>query len=141
MTRRLIALLLAGAGLAAAACAAPTVSNAWLRALPGGIPAGGYFTLANSGTAPIDLTGAASPACASVMLHMTHQMGGVAHMMMIESVTVPAGGKVEFAPGGYHLMCMEPKNLKPGTHVPVTLQFAGGTALTVQFAVRDATGK
>jgi copper(I)-binding protein len=36
---------------------------------------------------------------------------------------------------------MEPKNLKPGTNVPVTLKFAGGATLTVQFAVRGATGQ
>jgi periplasmic copper chaperone A len=140
MARLLVAALLAGAGLAFAAPAAPTVSNAWLRALPGNLPAGGYFTITNSGAAPIVLTGAASPACGSAMLHMTHQMDGVAHMMMVESVTVPAGGRIEFAPGGYHVMCMDPKNLKPGTSVPVTLHFADGATLTVPFAVRDATG-
>jgi len=141
MTRLIFAALLAGAGLAAAATAAPIVSNAWLRALPGTSPAAGYFTLANTGTTPITLTGAASPACGSAMLHMTHNMDGMVHMMMVASVVVPAGGKVEFAPGGYHVMCMEPKNLKPGTSVPVTLQFSGGATLTVPFAVRSATGR
>lgn len=141
MVRILVAALLAAAGLAAAAPAAPSVSNAWLRAMPGTIPAAGYFTLANSGTKPITLTGAASPACGSAMLHMTHKMDGMVHMMMVASVAVPAGGKIEFAPGGYHVMCMDPKNLKPGTSVPVTLQFADGATLTVPFAVRGATGQ
>ena len=141
MTRLVVAALLAGAGLAAAATAAPVVSNAWLRAMPATIPAAGYFTLANSGTKPITLTGAASPACGSAMLHMTHKMDGMVHMMMVASVAVPAGGKIEFATGGYHVMCMDPKNLKPGTSVPVTLQFADGATLTVPFAVRGATGQ
>lgn len=129
-------------GLAvSAAAAAPTVSNAWIRALPGNTPAGGYFTLANPGRGLVRLSGASSTACGSVMLHMTHKMGGMAHMMAVDFVDVPAGGRLEFKPGGYHLMCMEPKGLTPGTTVPVTLKFADGTEVAAVFAVKDATGK
>lgn len=140
MTYRFVAALLLTAAFALPAVAAPSVSGAWIRALPGNLPAGGYFTLANSGTKPITLTGAQSPACGSLMLHMTHTMNGMAHMMAVDSVDVPAGGTFAFKPGAYHLMCMEPKGLKPGTNVPVTLTFADGTHLTVPFAVKTATG-
>ncbi len=121
--------------------AAPVVSDAWIRAMPGSLPAGGYFTLTNPGSKPLQIVGVKSPACGSAMLHVTHIMGGRAHMMMVDKVDVPAGGKVEFKPGSYHIMCTDPKDLKPGTNVSVTLEFAGGASVTAPFAVKNATGK
>lgn len=136
--------LLAAAALGAIACAASnpaTVSNAWIRTVPGTAPAGGYFTLSNPAAKPLTLIGASSAACGSTELHMTHKMGTMMHMMEVAKVDVPAKGKFDFAPGGYHIMCMEPKALKPGSTIDVTLQFDDGTHLTVPFAVKSATGK
>jgi periplasmic copper chaperone A len=49
---------------------------------------------------------------------------------------------VRFAPGGYHLMCMQPAAaMRPGKTVAVTLDFAGGETLSAPFPVRNATGK
>lgn len=142
MARRFLAALLAGAGFAACAvAAAPTVSDGWIRALPGDSPAGGYFTLHNPGKTPLLLTGVNSPACGMAMLHKTAKIGGTVRMMMVDNVAVPAGGTLRFEPGGYHVMCMNPNKLKPGTSVKVTLTFADGTSLTTNFAVKNATGQ
>ena len=85
------------------------------------------------------LTGAESPACGMLMLHKSENRGGMTSMDMVSSVNVPAGGGVTFAPGGFHLMCTEPKsNLKPGATVPVTLLFQDGSKITTDFAVRNA---
>ena len=113
------------------------VDDAWLRLLPGNVPAAGYFFLRNDGAKAVELTGASSPAFGDVMLHQSVQRSGVASMQDVHAVQVPAGGAVNFAPGGYHLMLMEPVHaLKPGQKVPVTLKFADGEAVTVQFDVR-----
>jgi copper(I)-binding protein len=62
--------------------------------------------------------------------------------MDMPAVAVPAGGEVEFAPGGLHLMCMNPRAmLRAGSTVPVTLQFSDGTSLPAKFAVRTARGR
>ena len=119
-----------------------TVSEAWFRALPAGLPAGGYFTLHNDAGADAVLTGASSPACGMVMLHMSMDMGGTSSMMDVKSVTIPAHGEMAFKPGGYHLMCMKPTSvMKPGGKVSVTLQFADGTRIDAAFAVKDAKGQ
>jgi copper(I)-binding protein len=55
-------------------------------------------------------------------------------------VTVPPGGAVTFAPGGYHLMCTDPA-LKIGSRVPVTLHLSDGSSIVAAFQVRGATGK
>jgi periplasmic copper chaperone A len=140
--RYLPAALLAAAMLAPALAGSPTISNGWFRALPGNLPAAGYFTLKNNGAKAIALTGADTPACGMLMLHKTENMGGMNHMSMVDRVDVPAGGSVAFAPGGYHLMCMDAKPaLKPGATVAVTLKFDDGTTAKADFAVKTATGK
>lgn len=117
------------------------VTNGWIRALPANAPAGGYFTLTNNSGKRIVLTGASSPACGMLMLHKTEMSGGMASMDDVEEVPVAPSAKVEFAPGGYHLMCMEPAAaIRPGNKVPVTLLFSDGFKLTSDFVVRNATG-
>lgn len=127
---------------APAATRSLTLSDGWFRALPPSVPSGAYFTLHNSGDRPVTLTGADSPACGMLMLHQSQEMGGMGHMADVASVDVPAGGTLRFAPGGYHLMCMDARPvLKPGATAPVTLHFADGARITGAFAVRNAAGK
>jgi hypothetical protein len=128
---------------AGAAAAGPVdVTDAWFRALPGHLPAGGYFTAVNTTGSEIDITGAQSDACGMLMLHKSEDKGGMSSMSMVEKIAVAPGGMVRFAPGGYHLMCTNPKpKLKIGNRVPVTLDLSNGVHVTVAFAVRGATGK
>ena len=129
----------------AAALAAPSglsVSQPWIRALVPGSPAAGYFTLSNSGDRQAVLDAASSPDCKQLMLHRSVTAGSMARMQMVPSVLVPAHGSVSFAPGGYHLMCMQPAaSVKAGATVPVTLRFEDGSALTQDFPVRGAKGE
>jgi periplasmic copper chaperone A len=128
-----------------------TVSDAWIRALPAGVPAGGYFTFHNGSGKLISLTGASSPACGTMMLHQTESTGGMSgmggmgamtSMVDVAKVDIPAGSTIKFSPGGYHLMCTNPtKAIQPGRNVPVTLILSDGTNVDSIFAVHDATGK
>jgi copper(I)-binding protein len=119
-----------------------TVGNAWFRALPGDLPAGGYFTLHNGSAVAASLTGAETPACGMLMLHRSTNTNGMSKMEDVTSVSVPAGGSLSFAPGGYHLMCMgATAAMKPGGYVTVTLDFADGSKLATIFAVKNAAGK
>ena len=135
--------------LTAASDAAPSLAvgaisihDGWIRALPAGVPSGGYFTLHNGSGKDLVLTGAASPACGMLMLHKSENMGGMSKMEQVAEIAVPQGQDVVFAPGGYHLMCMDAKpEIKPGGKVPVTLGFKDGTQVTAAFAVRNAMGK
>ena len=87
------------------------------------------------------LTGASSPACGMLMLHKTDTESGMASMNDVTTIPIAVGDHISFAPGGYHLMCMEPTAaVAPGNKVPVTLIFLDGTKVTNEFAVRNATG-
>ncbi|HEU0195947.1 MAG TPA: copper chaperone PCu(A)C [Nevskiaceae bacterium] len=123
--------------------AAAEVTSAWVRLLPEALPAAGYFVLRNTGAQPLQLMGASSPAWAEVSLHRSLESAGESTMMPVASVTVPAHGHVSFAPGGYHLMLMHAATpLKAGNKAQITLKFADGTQLPVDFKLRpvDATG-
>ena len=141
----LLGLALAGAAPSPAAGAtAPanvTVGDGWMRFLTPQIPAGGYFTLHNGGRDAAVLARASSPDCGMLMLHRSSDLDGMARMEDVDSVLVPAGGTVSFAPGGYHLMCMQPAaTMRLGAKVPVILGFQDGSSLTTSFTVRGPTG-
>ena len=132
----------ASVGAAEAADAGLSVHDPWMRFIVPMRPAAGYFTLSNDTAKSVVLVGAQSPACGMLMLHRSEQKNGVDSMSMVEKVPVPAHGTVKFAPGGYHLMCTDPKaEMAPGRTVPVTLHFADGNSLTASFPVRGPGGK
>jgi copper(I)-binding protein len=131
---------IAGAALAAPAATSVTVSDAWFRFLPAGLPAGGYFTIRNGGKSDLAITGARSNACGMLMLHQSTDKGGMSGMDMVDKVPLPAGQTVRFATGGFHLMCEEAK-MKIGGKVPVVITLSDGTSVAADFAVRNAAGR
>jgi copper(I)-binding protein len=140
--------LIAVSTLAILACSVPAqaapiaVGNAWFRWLPAHLPAGGYFELRNGRAKPVTLTAADSPDCGALMLHKSERKNGVDTMSDLSAIDIPAGGTLKFAPGGYHLMCMDPGPvMKPGANVSVRLHFADGTLVSAKFPVRNASGR
>jgi len=129
-----------GAPLSPAWAAPFDISDAWFRALPGALPAGGYFTAQNNTGREVSITGVSSDACGMLMMHRSSSKGGMSGMDMVDSVKVPAGGVVKFAPGGYHLMCEQPR-MKPGGKVAVLLRLSNGSTVAVGFRVKTASGK
>lgn len=138
-----LSLVLAGLLLSASAHATEAehvhASHAWVRTLPGSLPAGGYVVLENDADQPATLNGASSDAYASVMLHHSSTDGGMSRMTMVDALAIPAHGKVVLAPASYHLMLMQAKTLvKPGDAIKVTLTFADGSSLPTEFVARPA---
>ena len=145
--RRLTAQLLACASLLATAghsadiAASVSVSNAWIRWLPANLPAAGYATVRNLGDQPVTLSGASTPDYAVIMFHQSRNQLGVEQMVPIDSIRIAPRSQVSFAPQGFHIMLMQPqRDIQPGDHVLLTLRFADGQSLPVQFAVRRPDG-
>ena len=136
----LLATLLALPVATAFAAQPPTVavSNARMQVIIARRPAAGYFDLKNNSSATVTLSGASAPDCQSVMLHRSMTKGGMSRMIMVKSIAVAPHGTLSFAPGGYHLMCMQPSGAlltHKGTE-PVTLMFADGSKVVMPFAIR-----
>jgi len=115
-----------------------TVSDPWLRYLPGGVPSAGYFKLTNAGDKPLTLVGAECGDFGKVMMHRTIERGGISTMRPVHEISLQPGKSVSFAPGGYHLMLIRPRHpLRPGGRLPVRLRFADGSTLTAEFLVKS----
>lgn len=122
----------------AAGAASISAQNAWVRWLPNKLPAAGYVTLVNASDKPIDLVEVDSPEYGMTMLHQTVSNGSTQKMEMVDKLTIPARGKVDIAPGGYHFMLEEPKRaIKPGDTVHLRMQFSDGEKLDAPFAVKS----
>ncbi|OOG48013.1 copper chaperone PCu(A)C [Rhodanobacter sp. C01] len=114
-------------------------SHAWIRVLPGNLPAGAYVTLSNDGDKAIALSGANSTTYSEVMLHQSSSEGGMSRMAMVDSLSVPAHGSAVLAPAGYHLMLTKPmRPVKPGDSVRLILRFTDGSTLATDFLARPA---
>jgi periplasmic copper chaperone A len=121
------------------AAALPTVQveGAWIRWLPANLPAAGYATINNIGDKPVTLLAASSPGFGEISLHRNRSQSGTLEMVPVEKITIDPHSSVKFAAAGYHMMLRQPtQSIKPGDHVPITLRFADGSALTVEFEVR-----
>ena len=96
----------------------------------------GYLVIENPGARSVRITGASSPLFAAVEIHEMRMKDGMMEMQRLPSLTIPAGGKVELAPGGLHLMLIEPSRpLRAGDHVPVTLDLDDGSRLELTLPV------
>ena len=115
------------------------VSAPWAAITPAGAKVGaGYFTINNPGEADT-LLGAASPRAKKVELHEMKMDGAMMSMRPVAAVEVPAGAKVTFAPGGYHLMFIDiDAPFADGQTIPVTLTFEKAGAVEVDLAVSAA---
>jgi copper(I)-binding protein len=124
----------------AALSAGPSVlaSKVWIRQAPPGVSVmAGYFTLQDMTDKPLDLKSVTSPDFGSVEMHRSFVQDNQEHMEPVPSITLPAHGSVEFKPGSYHVMLMQPKkNLFAGDTVTLTLEFSDGSELTLLAPVR-----
>lgn len=127
---------------ARAASTAPSdvkVERAWIRWLPANLPVAGYATIVNDSGGTVRLTGAASPDYGNVMLMHSRLAQDDSTMVPIAYLDVPAHGNATLSPGGYHIMLSHAKRpIKPGDKVPMTLKFADGATLQVDFPVLPA---
>ena len=108
MTRTFLSFAL----LALAACtpAAPDiiVTDVWARAVaPGQTTGAAYMTITNNGAAADRLVSAKASLSQAGALHTSRTANGVVSMAAVNSLEIPANGKVELAPGGTHLMIID----------------------------------
>lgn len=129
-------LALAALATATAVHAAPTVQGAWSRPAAQGTTCAGFMILANPDKKPDALVAVQTSGARQVQIHQSSMSGGMASMKAVTSVPIPAGGRVAFAPGGYHLMFLGlTKPLNAGNTLPATLTFASGAKVKASFVV------
>lgn len=135
--------LVASAGLAAAQDKTGTIriENPWARAMIGPARIGAvYLVVRNEGRTADRLISVESPVSAAELHAHRTDAKGVMRMRPLSAVEIPAGGTVEFAPGGLHVMLPGIKApLEEGQHFPLTLRFEKAGAVTVDVSVLSPT--
>ncbi len=94
-----------------------------------GQPAVAYFTIHGDGKDHTLLSVGTDYAIRSEM-HESMTAGGMASMKPIDHLPLPAGGKLEFKPGGRHVMLYDVNpEIVPGRTLALIMTFSDGTRL------------
>ena len=121
-----------------------SIDHPFARATPPGAKTGGaFFVIENTGNTADKLIRVATPVAGATELHEMTMDGGVMKMRAMTAIDIPAGGKLELRPGGYHVMMLDLKQpLKAGDKVPLTLTFenAGSILVSVDVEAMGAAG-
>ena len=126
-------------GLALAQPASLRILHPWVRPTARGQNAAGYLTVSNPGRTPDVLLRVECAAATGVSLHQSRMTGGVMSMQPLAQATVPAGGQLDFAPGGLHIMLEGLRAaLLEGQRVPAILVFQRAGRVPVTFLVQAA---
>ena len=115
-----------------------SVRDAWVRESPPGMAmTAGYMMLQNKTSRPQVLVAARSSAFETVTIHRTVARQGMTGMEHTPKIELLPNESLFFAPGGYHLMLLNPKRiLRAGDRVDIQLEFRGGLVLPVSYEVR-----
>jgi cytochrome c peroxidase len=103
--------------------------------------ASAYFTIVNSGNEADTLVTVSGTDVGAITLHQTTiDAQAVARMRGLEGVLLAPHVRVDFAPAGNHVMLEGlPRDLYQGDVVSLTLHFASGKAIPVEFEVSMLT--
>ena len=126
MTRFLLLLALL---MPASSYAELDVVDAWINDLPPSVPVrAGYMTLHNSGESTLNILSVQSDAFAQIEIHRSVMQDGMMRMEPITTLSIAPGSTVHLAPGGYHLMMMQPlRPTRPGDNIDVVLHLDDGS--------------
>ena len=117
------------------------VEGAWSRPAPRGAVGAVYLTVVNSAEEPDRLLRARCPDAAATELHQVVMEGDRMRMLPVtDGLEVPAGGRLELAPGGHHLMVIDlARDIPVGDRLALTLELerAGELAVSVPIVVDD----
>lgn len=115
------------------------IKNAWVRPAAKGANSALFFTIVNNGTSADTLTAAESKLADIVAVHETFKkdndkMG----MREVKFVHVPAKSKIEFKPGGLHVMLIDAqKDFRIGDQLNAVLKFKHAGKIKVKAVVQD----
>jgi copper(I)-binding protein len=141
--KRIVIAILAGL-LLLSACGAKEgieIRDAWARTSTQGMNSAVYFVIQNHSAEADELIGAASEVADAVEVHESKMEGDVMTMNRVESIALEPSAKVEFMPGGFHVMLIGLKqDLKAGDEIEVTLQFRDSPDITIKATVKDGSG-
>jgi hypothetical protein len=118
------------------------VIDGWVReAPPTSRVLAAYMQIINLTDGDLTVTGVTSPDFETADLHRTVVEEGVARMLPVPELTIPAGSSVTLEPGGLHLMLFDPvRPLQEGDSVTLVLHRSDAICITLSVPVLRGTG-
>src|SRR5690625_10767 len=114
----------------------------WVRLMPANVPSAGYFSLSNNQKKPIELLAARTDNFNLTMLHLTYEDEGMAKMKETTGIIIEPAQRLDFEPGGYHVMFEEPTKMpKVGEEIDLELLFADDQKITMSCRVNAAKAR
>ena len=113
-------------------------NEAWIKNLPPPVPVrAGYMTIHNPQAQAVSIVEIHSDSFASVEIHRTLMQDGMMRMEQVRDLTIAAGETVQLAPGGLHLMMMQPvQPTRPGETHRIILEYNDGSTQELEMTVR-----
>ncbi len=109
--------------------------------LPGTDAAVAYMTFTNRSGGDIVIDSISSPQYASVTLHETQIVDGIARMAILGSLPIPAQSLVRLAAGGKHIMLLQPtQDIDAGQSVTLLINYDGEGLLFVTATLQSRLG-
>ncbi|QHC71658.1 copper chaperone PCu(A)C [Rathayibacter sp. VKM Ac-2801] len=119
-----------------------SITDGWVKAADSGMSAA-FGELENSGTEDVTVVSATSAASSELELHETvaNESGEMVMRAKESGFTIPAGGSLELAPGGNHIMLMDlTAPIVAGDEVTITLTFSDDSTTEFTVPARDYAG-
>ena len=114
------------------------ISDAWIKNLPPAVPVrAAYMTLHNSSTKALRIVALRSASFARVEIHETVMQDGMMRMQQVPELRLNPGQGVQLAPGGLHLMLIEPtRPTRPGEMHTIEIEYDDGSRQSLQIVVK-----
>lgn len=134
MSRLLLILLLIFSPIASAEL---DIRDPWIKNLPPSVPVrAGYMTIHNPQTKTVSIVSLCSDAFASIEIHQTIEQDGMMRMEQMSSLKIESNSSVQLAPGGLHLMMMNPSEpTQPGDLLEIVIILDDGSEQRVEMQV------
>jgi len=131
---------LAHAG-AATEAAGIEIDDAWIaEAPPVSTVNAAYMKIVNTTPADIRIVSMRCENYSSTAFHRTVSTDGIARMVHLEELTVPAGSTLALEPGDYHVMLFNPQHaLHSGDTSQCTLELDDGRSLAIRLDVKKSS--
>jgi len=114
------------------------IHNAWIKNLPPAVPVrAGYMTIRNARADAISIIAIRSDAFSSVEIHRTIAEDGMMRMEAVPTLVIEPDSTVKLAPGGLHLMMMNPAEpTKPGDVLQIVIELDDGSTQNLNMTVK-----
>jgi len=114
------------------------ISDPWIKNLPPSIPVrAGYMTIHNPQPQAVSIVSLRSDAFASVEIHQSIEQDGMMRMEQLPSLKIESNSSVQLAPGGLHLMMMNPSEpTRPGDQLEIVIVLDDGSEQRVVMQVK-----